>query len=285
MIKKYLKYYLKKFLKKDSSRWLIGIVYGSLSNFNIKKTIFFKPPSLEFWADPFLFENKKKKYIFFENFKKKENKGVISVGEIKNNKLVNINDILVKDHHLSYPFVFKRGNSIFMIPETHQTKQIEIYISKKFPLKWKLYSTTLEGEIVADPTIFFHKKKTWLFVNKTKKNLKELNKNLYIYQVKDLKFKKLIPHKKNPVISSLFGGRNAGNIFFENGKIYRPAQINKENIYGYGLCISEIKNLSLKNYNEKIIKVIKPNIFKNQSGIHHISKFKNISALDFNFLN
>ena len=91
----------------------------------------------------------------------------------------------------------------------------------------------------------------------------KLNKDLYIYQIDNLKFSKMTPHKENPVISSLKRGRNAGNFFTENNKIYRPSQINKTNNYGYGICISEIKKLDINEYNEKKIKTIKPNLFKN----------------------
>ena len=283
MIKNLIKYYLKRIFKKDYSNWVLGLIYGDINQINLKKTIFLKSPITEFWADPFLFINKKRKYVFFEKFLKKENKGILSVGEIKNNKLINIKNILNKNYHLSYPFVFKRGKSFFLIPETHENKRLEVYISKKFPYEWKLYSTAFHGEIVADPTILSYKKKLWLFINKTKKKLNKLNKDLYIYQIDNLKLSKIIPHKKNPVISNLIAGRNAGNFFIEKNKIYRPSQINKKNIYGYGICISEIKKLDIKDYAENRIKLIKPNFLKNLKGVHHLSKKGKYTLMDFNF--
>jgi hypothetical protein len=283
VIKNLIKYYLKRIFKKDYSNWVLGLIYGDINQINLKKTIFLKSPITEFWADPFLFINKKRKYVFFEKFLKKENKGILSVGEIKNNKLINIKNILNKNYHLSYPFVFKRGKSFFLIPETHENKRLEVYISKKFPYEWKLYSTAFHGEIVADPTILSYKKKLWLFINKTKKKLNKLNKDLYIYQIDNLKLSKIIPHKKNPVISNLIAGRNAGNFFIEKNKIYRPSQINKKNIYGYGICISEIKKLDIKDYAENRIKLIKPNFLKNLKGVHHLSKKGKYTLMDFNF--
>ena len=283
MIYQFLKYYLKRILKKDRSKWILGLIHGDINYNSLKKTIFFKPPNNEFWADPFLFCRKKSKYIFFENFKKKSNKGVISVGEIKGDKLINVKDILSRDYHLSYPFIFKKGKSIFLIPETHEKKRLEVYIAKKFPYKWALYSTAFHGEIVADPTILFYKKKMWLFLNKTKDKLNKLNKDLYIYQINDLKFTKITPHKKNPVISDYLSGRNAGNIFVDKKKIYRPSQINKKNIYGYGLCLSEIKKLNLNIYIERKVQIIEPNFFKKLKGVHHLSKDGKFNVMDFNF--
>lgn len=283
MIKNIIKYYLKRIFKKDKSNWILGLIHGDIKNINLKKAIFFKPPVTEFWADPFLVINKKRKFVFFEKFLKIANKGILSVGEIKNNKLINVKDILKKKYHLSYPFVFKRGKSFFLIPETHENKRLEVYISKKFPYEWKLYSTAFHGEIVADPTILSYKKKLWLFINKTEKKLNKLNKDLYIYQIDNLKLSKMTPHEKNPVISNLTSGRNAGNFFIEKNKIFRPSQINKKKVYGYGLCISEIKKLDIKNYTEKKINLIKPNLFKNLKGMHHLSKKGKHSIMDFNF--
>ena len=189
----------------------------------------------------------------------------------------------MKVYHLSYPFVFKKGKSYFLIPETHEKKRLEVYIAKKFPYDWKLYSTCFHGEIVADPTILSYKNELWLFINKTKKELNGLNKNLYIYRIDNLKLSKITPHKKNPVITNLSGGRNAGNVFIEKNKIYRPSQINKKNVYGYGLCISEIKKLNINSYNESIVQTIKPDFFKNLKGVHHLSKKGKYSLMDFNF--
>ena len=283
MIKNYIKYFIKKIFNLDNENWCFGLFYGDITLSNLKKIKIFEKPTDEFWADPFFVEHKKKKYVFFENFKKKQNKGIISVGEIKNNKLVNIREILIKNYHLSYPFIFKRSNSYYLIPETHQIKRLEIYKAKNFPYEWKLYSTAFNGEIVADPTLFLHYKKLWLFINKTKKKLSNLNKDLYIYQIDNLKLKKIIAHKKNPVVSNLNGGRNAGNIFKLNDKIYRPSQINKKKIYGYGLKISEITKLSLNTYYEKKIKTILPNFLKNLKATHHISKHGKFSIIDMNF--
>ena len=279
----FFKYYLKKIFKKEYSNWILGLVKGDINKNNLKKTVFFKAPKDEFWADPFLFINRKKNYVFFEKFLRKKNKGILSVGELHNDELINIKDILMKDYHLSYPFVFKKGKSYFLIPETHEKKRLEVYIAKKFPYDWKLYSTCFHGEIVADPTILSYKNELWLFINKTKKELNGLNKNLYIYRIDNLKLSKITPHKKNPVITNLSGGRNAGNAFIEKNKIYRPSQINKKNVYGYGLCISEIKKLNINSYNESIVQTIKPDFFKNLKGVHHLSKKGKYSLMDFNF--
>ena len=42
-----------------------------------------------------------------------------------------------------------------MIPESSKKKHVEIWISKKFPYKWKLYKKIFLNESWADINIFF----------------------------------------------------------------------------------------------------------------------------------
>ena len=46
-----------------------------------------------------------------------------------------------------------------------------------------------------------------------KENINDFNKNLLLYKLDNLKFKNMTEHSKNPVITSLNGGRSAGSIF------------------------------------------------------------------------
>ena len=66
------KYYFKKIFKKEYSNWILGLVKGDINKSNLKKTVFFKAPKDEFWADPFLFISRKKNYVFFEKFLRKK---------------------------------------------------------------------------------------------------------------------------------------------------------------------------------------------------------------------
>jgi hypothetical protein len=268
---------IKKILGYDHNKWCIAIV--DKKNF-LKNTIFY-PPKNEFWADPFYFPYNNKDYCFFERYFYSTKKGELACAEIKNEKLINIKTILKKKYHLSFPNIFKYKKQIFLVPETHENKRLEIYICKKFPNKWNLYSTAFEGETICDPLILFKNKKLWLFINKTKKNLLNLNKDLYIYQLESLKLKSIISHKKNPVISNLDGGRNAAQNFFYNKSNIRISQ-NCKNLYGESINISRITKLSLNKYQEEKLSTIIPNYFhdKNIIGIHSLSKYKKKYLVD-----
>lgn len=292
-IKSEIKYYIKKIISRDNDKWSICIfksdkkklIFSKIKNKKILKNInVFKPPKDEFWADPFYFNYKNKKYIFFEKFFKKKNKGIISVFLTKDNKILKTYDILEKKYHLSYPFIFKHNNRIYLIPESYQAKKMQIYICKKFPSKWKLLKNHFTDEIIGDPTFFKYNNSLWFFINKTDKKLNNLNKKLFLYKMSN-DLTKIIPHKKNPVKNSFYGGRSAGGIIKIKGSIIRPGQIQRNNNYGYGIVFFKIIKLSLNTFQERKISSMTPEIFENAKGVHHISNFGNNFVVDLNLKN
>jgi hypothetical protein len=46
--------------------------------------------------------------------------------------------VLERSYHLSYPFIFRWGSDIFMIPETSDNRTVEVYRAVEFPGKWEL---------------------------------------------------------------------------------------------------------------------------------------------------
>ena len=125
---------IKKILGYEYNKWCIAIVDKK----KFLKNIIFYPPKNEFWADPFYFRYNNKDYCFFERYFYSTKKGELACAEIKNYKLVNIITVLKKKYHLSFPNIFKYKKNIFLVPETHENKRLEIYICKKFPNKWNL---------------------------------------------------------------------------------------------------------------------------------------------------
>ena len=287
----YLKKIIKKLInKKNPDNWTLAtfncdlkkIIKSKVIDKNIfKKIDLLKHKKNEFAADPFLFKYKNEVYVFYEKFNKELNKGVISVAKLKDNKLYNNKDILVKKYHLSYPNIFEHNHNIYLIPETYQFNKLSIYKFIDFPHKLRLVKTFLKNEIVADPTFFNYKGSVWFFINKTNKNLLNLNKDLFLYKInKD--FTKITPHKQNPIKSNMYGGRSAGSVIKYKTRYIRPAQINKKGIYGFGLVFFEIKKLDLNLYIEKKITAILPKHFKNCKGVHHFSYLKGKVLIDLN---
>ena len=255
-----------------SYRWKLAIC--EIQNNKVKILKIFDPGFFEFWADPFLIINKNKKYIFYECYNYLSKKGEIQCFEYKKNLVLKKKSILSKNYHLSYPHIFKFKNKFYLIPESFESNKTSIYESVKFPYQWKKVKTIFKGNKVCDTTVFYKNKKFWLFVNKAKVHLDEFNKKLFIYSSKNIKFDKLTPHSKNPVINSLENGRNAGSIYFKDNSFYRPSQINKKDTYGYGFSINKITKLSNEKYNQLEILRITPKNFNNKNicGVHHYNR-------------
>ncbi len=272
LIKYFFNAYLLRFFKKKIySEWNIYFNknknFLNFEKFGVKiKNLFNK----NYFADPFVYTHNNKEIIFFENFDNVKKKGHISLLDLKNKD--KIYDILNKDYHLSYPFILKLKNKIYLIPETSKKNELQIWECVHFPRKWKLFKRKLVGKNFADPTFFLDKKKTlWLFLNLSIDKFKDHNSELYIFKVNGL-FDEFLPHKLNPVIIDNRLARNGGNLFYKNNKLIKPCQINTYGNYGNGLQFIEISKLNLNEFKYKKLKKYK--------NIHHFSMCKNMVAWD-----
>ena len=61
-----------------------------------------------------------------EDFDYKTNKGSISAYRIANSGYEPLGVVLEEDFHLSYPFIFRHKNNIFICPETREKNEIRL---------------------------------------------------------------------------------------------------------------------------------------------------------------
>ncbi len=234
-------------------------------------------PRKSFWADPFIIEKEGLLYLFFEELIK--NIGKISC-VILNKKLEIIEHkiILDKNYHLSFPNVFLFEDSYFMIPETSQNNNLQLYKCISFPFEWKFEMNLIQNIKLIDSVWIFHNNIYWIFANKIEDFEHDNNERLYIYYSEKLLSNNWISHCQNPVITDFKTARNAGNIFIENNKMFRPSQ-NCTNGYGNNVVINEITELSILNYCEKKFDEVFAS--KNYEGTHTFNKTKNYQVADF----
>jgi len=249
----------------------------SKSFWNFKKII---PPRDRFFADPFFIHKDSKYYVFIEEFIYKDSKGHISVIEMdsKNNHKKPVK-IIDKSYHLSYPVIFENENDYFLIPESRSNKTIELYKCIEFPFKWEFQMNLMENVEAVDATLFYHKKKWWLFTNMVENKGASSLDELFLFFSDRLETNKWTPHPLNPIISDVRKSRPAGNIFLYNDKIIRPSQ-NGSKGYGYGLKINEIKTISENEYEEIEIDSIEPNWEKRVKATHTFNTDQNITMID-----
>ena len=229
----------------------------------------FVPSGNRYWADPFLFEHEDGLFVFFEDYAYGSRKGHIGVGKIIDGHISTIGPALTADNHLSYPFVFRHGGEIFMLPETNQTSRLEIWRCKNFPDAWELHATALEGVPTVDSALFCYRGDWWLFTNITADSYGDHCTELHIFRADGPMLNSLEPHPLNPVVIDARTARGGGRIFLEEGRPVRISQDNSHGTYGYGLNVMEITRLDAQNYSERLIRKITPDFETGLIGCHH----------------
>ena len=149
---------LKKVFYSDPFSWVLlfkikdskDFLNNSYSSFNK-----LQPSKDKFWADPFVISRADKYFVFVEEFIYAKNKGHISVLELdKEGKLLNVQKLIDKPYHMSYPFVFESEGGYYMIPETGGNRTIDLYKCIDFPGNWVFVKNIMKDVNAVDTTLF-----------------------------------------------------------------------------------------------------------------------------------
>lgn len=258
--------------------WTLSFGRGEAHAAEPDATVNAAPPRGRLWADPFLFEHGGALYVFFEDYVYADDKAHISVGRLADGRVDELGEALRLDTHLSYPFVFRDGDAIYMVPENHQANRLEVWRCVEFPLKWELHATALEGRSPADTT--FHKDggDWWVFTNLPDPLFPDHCSMLHVFKVDGPDLKRVEPHRLNPVVIDAATARNGGRFFSENGRLYRPSQRNVMGRYGAALNLMEIRALDLERYEERLATTIEPG--DGFIGCHHFDKAGDTWVID-----
>jgi hypothetical protein len=237
-----------------------------------------RPPKDRFYADPFLFKRDGKNYLFFEDYRYSEAKAIISCAEVSTEGILSDPvEVLRRDYHLSYPFLFEYNGHIYMIPETRQNRTVELYRADSFPACWSLAAILLEDVGAVDATIHQADGKFWMFVGLSNGRYSSCDE-LGIFYAESL-FGPWTPHRSNPVLSDVRRARPAGALFYQDGKLIRPSQ-DCSKAYGYALCFSEVVVLNETEYSEIPVGRIDPAWTSNNMGTHTYSRSDDFEVID-----
>ena len=238
------------------------------------------PPGDRFWADPFVVARSDRFFIFIEEFLYQRKKGHISVLELDHEgNLLNNSCIIKKPYHMSYPFVFRVGESWFMIPETSENRTIELYQCLEFPYTWKFVMNLAKNTDAADTTLFRHNDTWWMFTAVSPRTEFADYRELFVYYSNDLFTDNWLSHPGNPVVSDIRSARPAGAIFSRDGKIYRPSQ-DCSGRYGRAVNINEINELTKSGYSECRVARIRPRWNPELKGLHTFNSAEGIRVTD-----
>ena len=242
------------------SYWNIGIVKENITSFlNDKNPIVDWLPlntKSKFNADPFAIvdENDKSKiHIFYECYPYKDSKGVINYVSYYNGEYADNCTVIDRDFHLSYPYTLKHEDKYYIIPECFKENNISIYEAVDFPKKWEKKKVLIDNFAGVDSVILNYDRIWWLFTSNKNDGV---HYNLNVFYADEL-FGVWNAHPKNPVKTDVRSARCAGNLFMDNGDLFRPGMNYAEKEEG-SIIINKIVKLSKTEFEEIPIKTIEP---------------------------
>lgn len=219
---------------------------------NIKSdTGLFNPNASVIIADPFLFVKDDTLYLFYEHLTRWFGTGRICMRSTKDLKTWSGEvDVLVEPFHLSFPFVFEDNGKVYMLPETGGDKSIRLYEAEDDTLtRWKLVKKLREDEAPWYDSVIYNKEGKYYLFTGHDDNVQQVQ-HLFVSDYLSGPYKE---HPKSPIYTGRDGGRNAGSIIEQDGRLYRPVQV-CVNSYGEQISIMEIEILTPTDYKETFYK-------------------------------
>ena len=179
-------------------------------------------------------------YVFFIVTDTKEDKCHISMVK-KSEEYKTQHTVLDNGHALSYPFVFRKDESIFCIPQDIESQQITLYRFDEDSMTLQKDTILYDGVKAYRPTMVSSNGLWNLFYGKEE----SYNTKLYLLTSDDLRGS-YTPFFNNPVKTDSRGALMAGGFFSVNGKLYRPAFNERQR----RLVICEVDEISRNAYIE-----------------------------------
>lgn len=230
-----------------------------------------------FLADPFGVMHRDRPIVLAEEFDYRMGLGRLSSVDLSEPPAARRpRPVLVRPHHLSYPFLFEHEGEIFCVPETYQAGEVALYRADPFPHRWVKVATLLQGVRAVDSTVFRHGDRWWLTC--TMQGPTE-NTDLYLYHAPDL-LGPWTPHAANPVKTDVRSARPGGTPFWHEGSLYRPAQ-DCSRTYGGGITITRIVALTPEEFEEEPVTAVGPpkdGAFR--AGLHTLSALGGVTLID-----
>ena len=242
----------------------------------------------KWYADPFIVKYMDKNYIFFENCYRE--KGKLQVGVINEDMVIDeIHDVLDEIIHLSYPFVFSVSEQWYMIPESHQAKEIRVYRAIEFPYVWTLEKVLYKDIDAVDTTFFTQNGSNYLITARRQNNDEAVQPT--IYKLTNEEPKDWILNEINWNDYDMYHARPAGQLFDIDHHIYRPSQLCSRREYGKGVIINEVSASRLLGgefWEKEILRIVPENISiekfpKKLIGIHTYNSTEDYEVIDVKF--
>lgn len=216
--------------------------------------------------------------VFFEEYPYALRRGVISCATLQSNGELGPPDrVLERPYHLSYPFVFRDGEHIYMVPESSGNRTVDLYECTNFPRQWTFRKSLLEHVSATDATLHFDGTRWWMFATIGEQGAYGWDE-LHLFSADSL-LSEWTPHPKNPVKCDAKSARPAGPLFVRDGRLIRPTQDCSES-YGGAVNLCEVEVLSPTEFRERIVDRLGPAMFPGMNGLHTLTASEAIEVVD-----
>lgn len=237
------------------------------------------PPKSSFWADPFLLQEGGRQYVFYEDLPFETGRGFIACMTLNEKmQVIDNRPVLKRPYHLSYPFLFQYNGALYMLPESKESGQIELYRCETFPDQWVLDRILIKNIAAVDTTLLNFDNQWWLFANIEEEGGSSWD-TLHLFYANNPLSTDWKAHPKNPIIQNIENSRPAGRIFKQGNKLIRPAQDCSVR-YGYATKFNHIKTLSKTEYQEELLNSFKPKPFSKYYATHTWNQSEKLRIID-----
>jgi hypothetical protein len=234
------------------------------------------PPRGWLYADPFAVSVDGRHYLLYEAYRRSQRRAEIAVRELVDGAAGPPATVLAGPRHLSYPFCFRAGDDLFLLPESAEDGVVRLYRAVDFPRRWRVEATLLEGIRAYDSTLVEHEGR-WYLLTAVPESGADIDE-LHVFHADELRGP-YRPHPHNPVVSDVTCARPAGRVFRRGDTLIRPAQDGSGG-YGSAIALREIVRLSPEEYRERPAGRIEPSWDPRALGTHTIDHDGGIEVVD-----
>jgi hypothetical protein len=236
-------------------------------------------PDRGYYADPFLIRHGGMLWLFTEKFESSQGKGIIAVTQLdESGRPLGFVPCLDLPHHLSFPFVFKHGNELWLIPEAADAHAVTLYRARQFPFDWVAEHVLLIGDYV--DTVVWEDDSWWMLT--TVREPPGHCVHTLLLRAETLTGEWSL-HPASPLFNDVRLARNAGAVFELSGRRFRVSQDCSVE-YGRSFQINEITTMTDKHYGERAIAGLQPHFLPNLIGTHTYNRSEDIEVIDGCFL-
>jgi hypothetical protein len=204
-----------------------------------------------FYADPFPFNWQGRHFIFVEDYSHATQKARLSVVAFDvDGNTGEPYPVIEEDWHLSYPQVFERDGTIWMLPEASNSGKLTLYRATAFPKDWVAEAVLIENCELSDATLLDHDGRLWLFAT-DRDGHGSTSDTLVVFHAPHLTGP-WTPHRANPILIDRRMARPGGAIVFLGERIVLPMQ---DGTLGYG---GDLGLVEIQTLNEDTVQLLPP---------------------------